>query len=463
MKRDIHKLGYENKRRECFQRSDQFKAIRKMVILSVYAFLIVPTPVVSQEAEVRAALMRTFDALNAKRVDEFLSYVTPSTQTFWFSGGGLEESGVENWRSFLSSISELDLIAREIRTQLYGNTAVTAAYVHGTVRFPWGGVEGGPWRYSEVRMLDRGKWKILQMHLSPMIHNLGQAPDRSFKPRIQNPAYPVGSGPLVLIDEAHFNQFTAWGTYLEFADFLRQDGYIVKESIVPFTRETLASASVLVIANAMSENVFADQGAPPLPAFKTQEVTAVREWVNGGGSLLFLTGHNPYPRSVEEMGRAFGIDFWNCGATYPGSRSGRLMYRRLEPPGGGAVLRGPDSVSYGAGGRLVAHAVTSGIDSVVTYMGAAFRIDLPHFPLLVFGKNVECWDEKDLIGRPQGMLQGALLEFGKGRVAVFGNSGMFASQFNTWAGTKTGMNNPIAAQNPRFLLNLMHWLTRVAD
>ena len=59
------------------------------------------------------------------------------------------------------------------------------------------------------------------------------------------------------------------------------------------------------------------------------------------------------------------------------------------------------------------------------------------------------------------MLQGAVLRFGKGRVAVFGEAAMFSAQ--EWI-TKDervlmGMNRPDAAQNPQFLLNVMHWLS----
>jgi len=138
------------------------------------------------------------------------------------------------------------------------------------------------------------------------------------------------------------------------------------------------------------------------------------------------------------------------------------MFRRSKgAPEAIAVTRGADSVSYGSGGRLVDHPVTTGIDSVATFLGSAFRVNVSHDPLLVFGPGVECWGRADLVVRPQGQLQGALLEFGKGRVAVFGDAGIFDSKLNVRAGTKTGMNNPIARQNPRLLLNVLHWLTRL--
>lgn len=440
-------------------------SLNAVVILSLGALLSVPGPLRSQETEVREALLRTFSALNTRQVDEFLSYVMPRTQFFSQNGVGLRELEVEDWRALLQAVHEFDLVPREIRIRVYGNTAVSAAHIHGTLRSPSGWVEGGPWRYSETRIRDRGKWKILQMHFSPLVHNVGQVADRGFAPAIDNPAYRVGTGPVVLIDEAHFNQFTAWHMYRAFAELLRRDGYLVRESGAPFSPEALESASVLVIANAMSQTVFDNQQAPPLPAFTAQEVAAVREWVNGGGSLLLIVDHNPYPGSAEALAQAFGIQFWNCGASYPypGSTSGRLMFRRSVAAPLDPVARGGDSVSYGSGGRLIDHRVTTGIDSVATFLGSAFRVDAPHYPLLVFGPGVECWSRTDLVVRPLGQSQGALLEFGNGRIVVFGDAGMFAAQFNAWAGTKTGMNNPIAAQNPRLLLNVMHWLTRLGE
>ena len=56
------------------------------------------------------------------------------------------------------------------------------------------------------------------------------------------------------------------------------------------------------------------------------------------------------------------------------------------------------------------------------------------------------------------MLQGAVLEQGRGRVAVFGEAAMFSAQVSGPSRRPMGMNAPHAGENPRFLLNLMHWL-----
>jgi hypothetical protein len=63
----------------------------------------------------------------------------------------------------------------------------------------------------------------------------------------------------------------------------------------------------------------------------------------------------------------------------------------------------------------------------------------------------------------EGMLQGATLRFGKGRVAVFGEAAMFSAQRAGPARLPMGMNAPSAGQNAQFLLNLMHWLAGLLE
>ncbi len=58
----------------------------------------------------------------------------------------------------------------------------------------------------------------------------------------------------------------------------------------------------------------------------------------------------------------------------------------------------------------------------------------------------------------EGMLQGATLQHGKGRVAVFGEAGMFSAQISSNGG-RMGMNHPDATDNAQFALNVVHWLT----
>jgi hypothetical protein len=59
------------------------------------------------------------------------------------------------------------------------------------------------------------------------------------------------------------------------------------------------------------------------------------------------------------------------------------------------------------------------------------------------------------------MLQGAVLDVGRGRVAAFGEAGMFTAQVSEGNGEQVGMNHPQASHNAQFVLNVLHWLADI--
>jgi hypothetical protein len=75
------------------------------------------------------------------------------------------------------------------------------------------------------------------------------------------------------------------------------------------------------------------------------------------------------------------------------------------------------------------------------------------------------FDETTPVISARGLVQGAVLHFGRGRVAVFGEAAMFTAQ--TWVRDgvtgQMGMNHPSAAENPQFIVNVMHWLSGLLD
>lgn len=285
-----------------------------------------------------------------------------------------------------------------------------------------------------------------------------QVPDTEFKPKIEKPAFAEGKGPVVLLDEAHFNFHTASGRYQTFADLLRRGGYVVKASTAKFSKETLSAAQILVIANALDESNKENWSPPNPSAFTDAEITAVREWVEAGGALLLIADHLPFPGAADKLAAAFGVHFNNGYA--------------MEPKLGG----GPLTFSK-AGGSLMDHPITQGrtpgesVDAVVTFTGSAFQVDKGE-PILKFSDDAMAFMPKtfgeaftnDTAKTPiKGWLQGATIKFGKGRVAVFGEAAMFSAQLAGPNKTPMGMNAPAAKQNPQFLLNALHWLSGLLD
>ncbi len=60
-----------------------------------------------------------------------------------------------------------------------------------------------------------------------------------------------------------------------------------------------------------------------------------------------------------------------------------------------------------------------------------------------------------------GWLQGAVMKYGAGRIAFFGEAAMFTAQLSDLK--PVGMNAPQAEQNSQFVLNLIHWLSGVLN
>jgi len=280
----------------------------------------------------------------------------------------------------------------------------------------------------------------------------GQRPDPNFNPPIENPTYPRDSGPVVLIDEAHNNFHTMEGRYKSFADLLARDGFVVRPNKFPFERDSLKSADILVISNALSEQNVKDWSLPTYSAFADNEISSIRDWVCEGGALLLIADHMPFPGAAGKLAAAFGVD-WKNGYARP-KKGGRVVFRRRD-------------------GSLIDHPITNGrneserVHSVATFTGSAFQVDKDAEPLFIFGKGAVCYmveapgkvTKQTPIVLIDGWLQGAVMRFGKGRAAFFGEAAMFSAQIAGLPGRPMGMNNPIASENPQFLLNLMHWLS----
>lgn len=284
-----------------------------------------------------------------------------------------------------------------------------------------------------------------------------QVSDTAFKGPPFTPAFAAGRGPLVVIDQAHNNFHTASGRYSPFANFLRRDGFRVDALTTAFTAKSLNPVRVLVIANALASRNVRDWVVPTPSAFTADEIAAVREWVRGGGSLLLIADHMPFAGAAHDLAKEFGIDVINGFAFREPGNLGELTFRRSDN-----TLRA-SPITDGRNG-------SERVDSVTTFTGNAFRpLNENVSPVLVFGPGIEtlvtdsAWVFNDRTVRQpaSGLLQGASVQFGSGRVVMTGEAALFSAQVAGPARRPMGMNAPGAEQNPQFLLNIMHWLVRL--
>lgn len=295
----------------------------------------------------------------------------------------------------------------------------------------------------------------IALSLTPSEGIAQQVADSAFAPPIARPAFAAGEGPLVLLDEGHVNFHTLDGRYYTFGRLLARDGYRVRPLRGTITADALDGARVLVIANALAPRNARDWSLPTPSAFTADEVAAIEGWVRGGGSLLLIADHMPFPGAADSLAAAFGVEMHNGFAFDSTGRESTMRFTRGDGLADHAITRGRDAAER--------------VDSVVAFTGQAFRAPDDAEPLMTLPEGTvvllpaRAWQFS--AETPQvpagGMLQGAVLRHGSGRVAVFGEAAMFSAQLGGPRRQPMGMNAPIAPQNAQFLLNVMHWLTGV--
>lgn len=287
-----------------------------------------------------------------------------------------------------------------------------------------------------------------------------QTADVQWAPSVSHPEFPEQDGPIVLVDSAHGNFHTLDGRFAAFGQLLSLDGYQVRSADVAVSRDLLESAQVFVISNALYGGADAQWTLPTPPAFTAAEVELIVEWVEQGGSLLLIADHMPFPGGTEDLAREFGIVFLNGFAMQSTTDRALLSFTR-------------------SGELLADHSISRGrfeherIESVVTFTGQAFRYVAAVSPLLHMPDDWqvylpgEAWefDTRTPTVSTAGLIQGGVLRYGKGRLAVFGEAAMFTAQTAVKDGIakQMGLNHPEATDNAQFVLNVMHWLTGQLD
>jgi len=276
--------------------------------------------------------------------------------------------------------------------------------------------------------------------------------------------------PVVLMDSAHHNIISP--NHASVVDFLERSGYRVRELRTPFDAVVLQDVRIVVIRGALSARNALPEGftqeefdrawSRPTPsAFSGEEIRALHDWVSAGGGLLIVFDHMPLPGAVEDLAAAFGIEVSNGYAADSLALTGTTAE---------SVVRAAEVVFRRSEGTLEDDPITSGagpaerVDSVATWVGSAFRMPRAGRSLLTLGPSFvsilpdTAWVFTDSTPRERigGWSQGAALDVGEGRVAVFSELGILVSPEMVAENEGEGPNPQV--QNPRLLLNVLAWL-----
>lgn len=275
-----------------------------------------------------------------------------------------------------------------------------------------------------------------------------QIPDTLYQPNIQKKTMNIE----VYIDEAHNNFHTKNNRFKPFANVLSKAGYTVKGFTQKFSAESLQKVKVLVISNALVEGARGPFVIPTPNAFTKEEIKAVSGWVKNGGALFLIADHMPFAGASEKLAKAFGFTFYDS-FLFDKNRGGILDFSKENNLLANNFLTQKSRGFYD-------------VSLVKTYTGQAFKIPNKAKSILKLNENYivhlpdTMWrfSEKTKRFSAKGLSQGAIVNYKKGKVAVFGEAAMFTAQLAGAKQFKVGMNAKGAEDNHKLLLNIMRWL-----
>lgn len=279
-----------------------------------------------------------------------------------------------------------------------------------------------------------------------------------------SPASQSPDGPLILWDRGH-NNFGTLERRRRLLDWLVRSGYRVREVLGRFDAATLAEADIVMSKNALAaRNVAeADWRLPTPSAFTRDEIETIASWVRDGGALVLIIEHMPMAGGMADLASAFGVMVAN-GFVVRADAIDQVIPELADTMAGVFVYRRGD-------GRLPSHPVTNGrtaaerVDSVATDWGSAFLLPPGAISLLTLDsaavslEPAVAWEFPESTPQvPVGnWSQGALLGYGKGRLAVLADAWPVIAPIPPEWIDSIGYD-AWGVQHAQFTLNLLRWL-----
>lgn len=253
----------------------------------------------------------------------------------------------------------------------------------------------------------------------------------------------------VIIDGAHNNLHKAYTGFKPLVLLLAKLGFSVSANESNFQNAVgLSENTLLIIANPIAS---INRGRPFNPihsAFSPEEISSIQHWVLKGGKLLLIADHMPFAGAMVDLAKAFEIEYVNGFVDATTDRwPPRTFYSSNH--------------SFNNSHKLFKH-----LDSISSFTGSALKLPVQAIPLFRFSASDTiiltdtAWSFSPELARKSlgNYVQGGLMKYGKGKVAVFGEAAMFTAQTIIPQGIKAGFNSEYAPQNIEFIKALLQWM-----
>jgi len=286
-----------------------------------------------------------------------------------------------------------------------------------------------------------------------------QRPDMQTDMSVNFPKFDPSASPIVLFDAGHGNFHDIHTTYKPFATLLKNDGILLRTHEGLFTEKALQNIDLLIIANATAAEQKEDDMKS---AFSESEIHVLTEWIQKGGSLLFIADHDPFGSAASDLAKALSVgmdNVWTVDTLRVNKEIGRKTWLEYSWENGG----------LGQHPIIQADYPESTIKGVITFTGQSLSYDSTWTSILQLSKSAQNYykrsdasdasvDTSTYFPVP-GQSQLIARKYGDGRIVIVGEAAMFTAQevrifFKT---VHAGFNYK-GYDNKKLVLNIIHWL-----
>lgn len=278
--------------------------------------------------------------------------------------------------------------------------------------------------------------------------------DPDFKPEVAIPYFKVRH-PVILFDQAHMNMASDDGRYAPLIHLLESDGFVVKNVMAKFTPALLSEGNILYIAS--SQGIDSERKIEKNSVtFTDDEVETVQSWVKNGGSLLMMAEHSPNGDGLHSLAAKFQVSIGE----------GEIN----DPQNYLISLQSTSNLLFTNENHLLMnHPIIFGrtphesVHRVAIFSAQSVKGPSDSKPVLGLSPSAESY-LKNGSRRPvaPGFCAAVAFRYGKGRVIVFGDSGIFTAKIRASSNEKEGMNRE-DLDNAKLATNTFRWLAEDTD